>query len=875
MQIRRLQDQTRTLLIAFGGLLGLDTLLRLLLISVPPSGSLPLPGGALTLHASSLIPDIAQQPLYALLMGALMLLIAAVCVHLDGRLSLTGSTPGRPAIAVAAGLAGLVFFVLIPDLTPVSLHLDTGRSELPVNWPLPLAWLVYAALMLLIGNLRPRRKASGASFRLKEVPPLDLDLSALKRGTDNVRIDVFLGSSFLSLVSRFLESVTQREFELRRKHKAPAIARGLMDEFIETYITLMSNAIQQARQQHNPHIARLARLAITRCLIERADNAYEKVLVELRDRSTSGRHRAVVSLDAHVYLVWVSSHKTEIIAAVLSKAFAELRKADARTTSPLFESLTGRHEVLDEQLIYNLMMASPSPCDDRYLGPRYFLFGHRKGDRFSFIFLARMLEEIVRVHTSITAPSEIAPARGISPSTLLGPHWADLEENIDILFNTTGESHGGHPLSRHMLRIYREVLKDAGILKLVVSTYFISQLPAMYNMVVSPQFLQQYLSGTLPLRTLLNELPAGRPVSYREQLQQELLSLRRKVNDATRHSPDRYVLRLLKDICRYRSGLRYYQIIRGLLQQINMPEDADALRLSRANHVLYDFSMTSETEIGEHASHVVLKTDIRGSTTLIRLMQDKGLNPATYFSEYFFNPIEGLLTTYGARKIFVEGDAIILATSGNGDFPVARACGLAVSISEMITRLNAAARHYELPALEMGTGIAFSQDPPTYLFDGDRTITISNAIGDADRLSSCAWQLREMETELEITPFRVAVFAIDADNSSLSYKGQNVARYNVNGIQLDPTAFEQLAGEVALEERDATIIPDARADDRFYAASFIDALGGKRQLLIRRGQVRPIPGSPPASVTAPETYFEVIADSTLAQQVQTAARRSM
>ena len=40
---------------------------------------------------------------------------------------------------------------------------------------------------------------------------------------------------------------------------------------------------------------------------------------------------------------------------------------------------------------------------------------------------------------------------------------------------------------------------------------------------------------------------------------------------------------------------------------------------------------------------------------------ERELNPASYFSLNFYDPVNKLLAKYGATKVFLEGDAIILA----------------------------------------------------------------------------------------------------------------------------------------------------------------------------------------------------------------------
>ncbi len=91
--------------------------------------------------------------------------------------------------------------------------------------------------------------------------------------------------------------------------------------------------------------------------------------------------------------------------------------------------------------------------------------------------------------------------------------------------------------------------------------------------------------------------------------------------------------------------------------------------------------------------HVILKADIRGSTEITHKMLEKGLNPATYFSLNLFNPITEIMAEYGAQKVFVEGDAIILSICERENMPegwycVSRACGLATDIISIVENCN-------------------------------------------------------------------------------------------------------------------------------------------------------------------------------------------
>ena len=112
-------------------------------------------------------------------------------------------------------------------------------------------------------------------------------------------------------------------------------------------------------------------------------------------------------------------------------------------------------------------------------------------------------------------------------------------------------------------------------------------------------------------------------------------------------------------------------------------------------------------------SHTIIKADIRGSTDIVHRMKEKGLNPASYFSLNMFEPITQVLGEYGAFKVFIEGDAMILGIYERQDMPegwysIARACGLAVQILQIIHRYNVKNQQYHLPLLEIGIGITFA-----------------------------------------------------------------------------------------------------------------------------------------------------------------------
>ena len=148
-------------------------------------------------------------------------------------------------------------------------------------------------------------------------------------------------------------------------------------------------------------------------------------------------------------------------------------------------------------------------------------------------------------------------------------------------------------------------------------------------------------------------------------------------------------------------------------------------------------------------NHAVVKADVRGSTRITQDLLARGLNPATLFSLNFYEPVKRILDRYGAAKVFIEGDAMVLAifeTESNRSHQraVSKACALARQILAIAAAYNERPDASDLPRLELGVGIAFQGSAPTYWVDSDSRIMISRALNLSDRLSSCSKVARRM-----------------------------------------------------------------------------------------------------------------------------------
>jgi hypothetical protein len=318
----------------------------------------------------------------------------------------------------------------------------------------------------------------------------------------------------------------------------------------------------------------------------------------------------------------------------------------------------------------------------------------------------------------------------------------------------------------------------------------------------------------------------------------------------------------LKQFSRYQRDLYNCSILREAMDAINLATEEKIILLSRGNRSLFEFLLPDERIKEEKlvSTHVIIKADIRGSMDINHTMRTRGLNPASYFSLNFFDPISAILFEYDAAKVFIEGDAIILSIFENEDTPqgcysVARACGLAIRILQIVHRYNVKNKENNLPILELGIGICASSGPPAYLFDGDSRIMISPAINMADRLSSCDKKLRK-HFKNQNPLFNLYVFKNAAEEETGDTTDDFSLRYNVNGIELSGDGFNKLAKEINLNT--VSYPADKEENVKLYTGKVPTATGHYQHLAIREATIYEVkPETMDVTGETSRKYYEV------------------
>ncbi len=243
-------------------------------------------------------------------------------------------------------------------------------------------------------------------------------------------------------------------------------------------------------------------------------------------------------------------------------------------------------------------------------------------------------------------------------------------------------------------------------------------------------------------------------------------------------------------------------------------------------------------------------------------MKQEELNPASYFSLNFFDPISDILSEYGAIKVFIEGDAMILSILEREGararwHTVACACGLAKNMLAIIHQTNKKSRQHGLPVFELGIGISFENSVPTFLFDGNHRIMISSAINLADRLSGCSKMVRR-RLEPHKKPFNLYVFQPRLEKASRATVDDLAVRYNVNGIELNLPGFEKLSQEIDLKDVQCSMPELQKKSIKVYTGKYPTLSGQYQRLVIREERIPEVePDSLEIIRMTSRCYYEV------------------
>ena len=725
----------------------------------------------------------------------------------------------------------------------------------------------------LQGSWKPSREF--ILEHLKQPRRKRIKLETFPRGLDGARIDVSLGESLERAISGLVQASLAKRMQMLQIAGAPALASGDASlAFRESYEKASLAAAQRARGAMRREIYQLYHLAVVKQILLTLDRQLDQWAGEgegaLQGADLSAGDRASRSEKLWLFrryrgrLRYLAAHDVLGIVHSLDRVSRKRRKSILALSWPV-----------PEELLFNpLLQLGDLRCEENFLeryplalmDPEMF----RRMDRAMLTLLGDWLPDCCdgappRLDAEELKSLPLRQDKGelagyaqveaflrqvMSPREFLegGVSWLDRPRNLIRLLGGEQKGGGSGPWRHPRWPAYQEEL--VGRIELQLDQLNLLQ-PLLASLRLrkaypdlgrrgAPGLLLDYLLGKRSRQEVASALERLDEAANLPAYQNRLAALRKELRQAPPLKRRRWLMQALEGYARLRRDLKLALEGYRAMDCFRLLPAGDDLELSRANDLLQDFD--PEARVSERIrGHVIIKADLRGSTELIAGMAKAGINPATYFSQNLFAPVNTLLATYGAEKIFLEGDAVILSILDYAGQPgpvVARACGLAYDLISLVNKRNRENRQLGLPQLELGVGIAYEQEAPTYLFDDGRKITISPAIHRADRLSSSNLPRDFLSLLHQEKPhgWGVEVVVLEESANPVS-KGGELRRYNVNGVELDAAAFEHLLQEMAMKTLSAEQV-GGNPDDRYYLGRFPDDSGKTRWLVLREAGIR-------------------------------------
>jgi len=705
-----------------------------------------------------------------------------------------------------------------------------------------------------------------------------ISLNGLNLGVDNLRYDVRLSprvseeiSAHLArLICRFgeVESLlemdvptTGRPSFIRTALEAPSKARKTAPADLKGLLVSLHQAIlNRAKAEENPSIDLLGRLAVLKFIRTELQSQFSRILEQCRMKSKSLEGlRQVKMLETQELVGAFQVRKKIILRKAGQEVFRLLREIEKETLARTRRSLFGEHASDCYRLFLNPLIFTEDGRDDYLCAEHYYMFGNfdKDPDRFANLrqLAIQFLREIGYAVPSDDKQLELALNVPENSSALVG--MGESDDSPDARER------------RDRLEVWTRTLQKDGVMPYVLASYEAVGLLGDYAPRVNPQQLKNALISREECGRVENIIAEVRLSADR------LHAAVGRVSSVRSGDRARIAARLLRDLFCYHRDRKGLEAVNAGLDSVNLISDDKVRELSSLNGMLYEFLPPEEQKGTEERilHHAILKADVRDSTVLTRSLMAKGMNAASYFSLNFYEPVNQLLSKVGAEKVFLEGDALIVASlqrEGQPMLAVSRSCVLAWEILSLVRGYNELLERSGLPQMELGIGIAFQDSAPLYLMDGEHRIMISDAINESDRLSSCNKRIRK-KIGSEAGPFRVYTLQVGGNTEAEGVTEELIINYNVGGIRLSEPAFNKLQQEISLTPWVTNFDTPSQGrsrnhdwvDDRreFFVGTVPLLNGAFRKIVIRKSRIAQADVRDFSRLHwTPRFYYEVCAD---------------
>jgi len=575
-----------------------------------------------------------------------------------------------------------------------------------------------------------------SAFPLKSYK-ITFSLDRLVPGVDNIRHDVLLSPTFVAATRKIVAQLIARHAGVEKRGTEAQKVSWIkeVEGYKQLYKELMTDALNKAKARRETQIEYLAQAAVVKVLLEEIRSQYDHLVGRLK--------RRVRSSDLAVHNDWTESPKMknqlqlilqdreEILQRVGQEVCSYWDEVEKKEIKVMRESIFGNRSTFFEDVIGTSVLHVQHPENELFILNEYDVaLGRRIEDQDKYDNLLYFVRYLInQVDLKDPAVEGVPVDQRMAPPVLEEKEiieggqkayirkldeWIQYLGNMDALLNwqrtkadlnalkkKKGDAKEINRLKRlirdqrSLLNYFYKRFRKKGILDRIAASYEMQPEYLEYCPPLVPQQIMQYLLMPRARRVIRHRLKRLSQVYGRGFNLAPLNKKIRSMENITTAKRKAYLIRFMNAFARYHRDMSICDVIKEAMERVNIAIEEKAITLSRENNTLFEFLLSHEQETSQTPimNHVVIKADVRGSTDITHRMNERGLNPASYFSLNFFDPISEILSEYDASKIFIEGDAIILSifereNAPGGWYGVARACGIAINMLIIIQRYN-------------------------------------------------------------------------------------------------------------------------------------------------------------------------------------------
>jgi hypothetical protein len=751
-------------------------------------------------------------------------------------------------------------------------------------------------------SFRISRPDAESLLKALERPKLArLRLRRFVRGPDHYHIDVGLGPTLVEATEIYIKALV-REAVLRAwREPVQPFSEAVRQSYFDVVEKHHDAVIGEPVGSHRSERMQLFQLALLKFAHDRIDAELDALKQDLEEaRGLQGAQLSGRNLELHRHAVILGQQYRHIRYTVSRHFMRALLRQEQSRFSKARETGLGEAWPLPEVMLANPLLQLGRVADATDFVRHFPIVLHdqeaaRSCIRALFAVLADWLPDTVTgPPATIPAESLLPEKHGLYAAALIEIEpvvrgvfcreeassaratWIDAPENAAALFGDAGEprprpwrAKSSEKLQRTLNRAFESALQDAGLLSSVQAAYMLTPMMSGLNNVAIGGLLFEYLRGDLRRGDMRRRLATLDSVDDPGVLLRKIELKQRELADDAGLEPRKLLSRFAADCLRYRRDLKLAWRTVSAMDSIRFVNDDGPRMLAMEKEQVQVFCRDGSESVarGNVIGHVIIRVDVRGASEMAEIMRQRSLHPAAYFSRHFYDPVARLLEQFGAEKVSVDGDTLVIALYEHASdkaqqATVARACCLAMAMMSVVDAMNQENERIGMPAIEVGLGIAYAEKAPTFLFDQEQKILVSPAVDRARRLSSCHGLLRR---HCPLPSGRGLCVASPVDGGDDPEAA--LVRYNVFGIELDSGAFAQLHVELSLQR---IRLRDRKSDrhDVLFTGSCTDVKGTEHRMLVREKRIRLLMGSRLLDADTDERrYYEVVTDPRLLRRI--------